>query len=170
MVGIMVAIALVHLLRVGTYLHGALFRLYYGYFSDVIVPFGMYFLLCLRDDRVPLLADWRVKAMLVFGIASSTEVMQAFGVPLLGRTFDPLDFVMFGAGVVLAVVADRICLARLLPRWSPKTEGPTNGIRSRALQDGREAASPRCHGAPFPEFELTRRCERIPVLYEGETG
>jgi len=128
-ISIIVVIALVHLFRVGIYLHGSLFRLYYAYVSDVIVPFGMYFLLCLRDDRIPLLTDWRVKAILVFGVASSTEVMQAFGVPLLGSTFDPLDFVMFGAGVMLAAVADRVCLARLLPGWSAKTAGATIGIR-----------------------------------------
>ena len=30
-IGFVVAIALIHLFRVGSYLHGALFRLYYGY-------------------------------------------------------------------------------------------------------------------------------------------
>jgi hypothetical protein len=55
-VGIMGAIALIHILRVGSYLHGSLFRLYCGYFSDFIVPFGLYFLVCLSDNRVPLLA------------------------------------------------------------------------------------------------------------------
>lgn len=115
MIGILAVIALVHILRVGSCLSGSLFRLYYAYFSDFVLPFGMYLLLCLRDDRVPLLADWRLKAALVFGVASFAEVMQALGVPLLGRTFDLLDFAMYGAGVALAVVVDRIVLARLLP-------------------------------------------------------
>jgi len=120
-IGMVVVIALAHLFRIGTYLHGTSFKLYYAYFSDVVVPFGMYLLLCVRDDRVPLLGSWRVKALLVFGAASFAEVMQGFGVPVLGRTFDPLDFAMFGAGVALAVVVDRLLLARLFPRWSPKT-------------------------------------------------
>jgi hypothetical protein len=55
--------------------------------------------------------------------------MQAFGVPLLGRTFDPLDFVMFGSGVALAAVADRVCLARLVPGWSAEPAGVTHEIR-----------------------------------------
>jgi hypothetical protein len=117
-VTILLFIALIHFFRVGTYLRGSLFKLYYGYFSDIIVPFGMYFLLCLRDDRRGLLRDWRIKAALVFGIAAFTEVMQAFNMPLLGRTFDPLDFVMFAAGVALAALADRILLTRLLSGWS----------------------------------------------------
>jgi len=96
-VGILAVIALIHLFRVGTYFRGSLFTLYYSYFSDIILPFGMYFLLCLKDDRVALLGDWRVKAMLVCGIASS-------------------------------VVVDRIVLARLLPRWSPKAAALLSGI------------------------------------------
>jgi hypothetical protein len=116
-VGIMLLIALVHLFRVGTLLHGPLFTLYYSYFSDVVVPFGLYFLLCLRDDRIPFLAPWRVKGLLVFGVASFTEVMQAFGVPLFGRTFDPLDIAMFGVGVALAAGLDAAILPRVLPGW-----------------------------------------------------
>lgn len=118
-VGILAGIALAHALRVGTYLRGHLFTLYYGYFSDIVVPFGMYFLLSLKGERASPFGDWRRRAALVFGIASATEVMQAFGVPLLGRTFDVFDFVMFGAGVALAVVVDRRILVRLTRR--PRT-------------------------------------------------
>ena len=82
------------------------------------------------------LGDWRVKAMLVFGIASSTEGMQAFGAPLLGRTFDPLDFVMFGGGVGLAVVVDQVLLSRLLRRGHPKAADPCDAARPKALSDG----------------------------------
>ena len=128
-VSIMLLIALVHFFRVGTYLPGSLFTLYYAYFSDIVLPFGMYFLLWMNDVHVPFLRDWRVKAMLVFGVASSTEVLQAFGVPLLGRTFDPLDFVMFGGGVLLAVFVDRLLLDRLLPRWFQETGNPSDAAR-----------------------------------------
>jgi hypothetical protein len=115
---IVVLIALVHAFRVGSYLNGSLFTLYYSYFSDVFLPFGMYFLLCMNDVRIPFLRDWRTKALLVLGVAFVTEVMQAFGVPLLGRTFDPLDFVMFVAGVLLAGFLDEIVFAHVIPRWS----------------------------------------------------
>jgi len=118
-VSILLLIVLVHVFRLGTYLRGSLHALYYSYFSDVVIPFYMYFLMCLTDAHVRFLRDWRLKAMLVFGVASFTEVLQAFGVPLLGRTFDPLDFVMFAGGVLLAVLADRFLLERLLPRRSP---------------------------------------------------
>jgi hypothetical protein len=118
-VSVQLLIALVHVFRLGTYLRGRLYVLYYGYFSDLVIPFGMYFLLCLEDTWVRPLRDWRLKALLVFGVASFTEVLQGFGVPLLGNTFDPLDFAMFAGGVLLAVLADRVLLRRLLPGWSP---------------------------------------------------
>jgi hypothetical protein len=132
-VSILLLISLVHLFRVGTYLRSSLFTLYYSYFSDIVIPFGMYFLLCLNDVRVRYLINWRVKAMLVFGVASSTEVMQAFGVPLLGQTFDPLDFVMFAGGVLLAVLVDRFLFDQFLPCWTPKTGDSSNATRKRSL-------------------------------------
>ena len=113
---ILLIIALIHAFRVGSYLSGSLFTLYYGYFSDIIVPFGMYFLLYLNETHIHFLRDWRVKAILIFGIASTTEILQCFGVPILGLTFDPLDFVMFGVGVLLAVVVDQCLINRFLPR------------------------------------------------------
>lgn len=119
-ISVMLVIALIHSFRVGTYLDGVLFTLYYSYFSDIIVPFGMYFLLCLDNVKLRFLNDWRVRALLVFTGASLTEVMQAFGVPLLGQTFDPLDIVMFGMGVLLAVLVDRIIFDRIFPFWSSK--------------------------------------------------
>ena len=123
---ILLIIALVHIFRVGTYLKGLMFTLYYSYFSDIIIPFGMYFLLCLEDMFIRFLRDWWVKALLVFGVASATELLQAFGVPLLGGTFDPLDFVMFGGGVLLAAFVDRCVFGRFFPHWFPKTGALSN--------------------------------------------
>jgi len=117
-VSIMLTIAAVHFLRLGTLFEGRLFTLYYGYFSDIIVPFGMYFLLCINDASLRFLRDWRIKAVIVFTISSLTEVGQAFGVPLLGQTFDPMDFVMFGVGVLLAVMVDRLLFVRIFSFWS----------------------------------------------------
>jgi len=132
-VSILLMIAFIHIFRIGTYFQGKLFTLYYSYFSDIVVPFGMYFLLCLINERFRLIKNWYVKAILVFGIASSTEVLQAFGVPLLGRTYDPFDFIMFGAGVLLAVFVDRFLFDRFLSCWSPKTEDSSVAIQQKPL-------------------------------------
>jgi hypothetical protein len=53
----------------------------------------------------------------VFGTASAAEILQGFGVPILGRTFDPLDFLMFALGVFVAVVLDRIALPATFRWW-----------------------------------------------------
>ena len=119
-VTISVGIALIHVFRIGRYLTDNLFTLYYSYFSDIVVPFGMYFLLCMNDLTLRFLKDWKVKAFIVFGIATITEILQAFGVPLLGVTFDPLDILMFAIGVGLAVVLDVLVFSRRLPFWSPR--------------------------------------------------
>jgi hypothetical protein len=44
-VGIMIVIAATHVFRIGSYLHGELHNFYYSYLSDIVLPFGCYFLL-----------------------------------------------------------------------------------------------------------------------------
>jgi len=80
----------------------------------------MYFLLCMNEITIPRLADWRVRALLVFAASSATEILQAFGVYALGTTYDPLDILMFAIGVLLAVFVDRIVFWRFLPFWATR--------------------------------------------------
>ena len=115
--GIELAIALVHVLHLGRLLEGVAFTLYTGFASDVLVPFGIYFLLVPQEGTLPALRPWAAKAALVFAAASFAEVAQGLGVPLLGRTFDPLDFIMFAIGVLLAAVMDRRVLAPCCRVW-----------------------------------------------------
>ena len=51
-IGIMLAIGAIHFFRLGQYLSGRLYSYYYSCFSDVIVPFGAYFLLCLSESNI----------------------------------------------------------------------------------------------------------------------
>ena len=110
-------IAAIHILRVGTYFSGKLFILYYSYFSDIVIPIGIYFLLCINDVSIPYLKNWKTKASIVFVIAASTEIAQAVGIPILGSTFDPLDFVMFGVGIFIAIGLDYL-FSRVFSFWS----------------------------------------------------
>ena len=91
---------------------------YYSYFSDLALPFGFYFLLCMTEANFPPLRPWWLKAGLVFGAATAAEVLQYFGIYALGITFDPLDIVAYAVGVLLAVVLERGIFARWLPFWS----------------------------------------------------
>jgi len=117
---IMILIALIHFFTGSNY-KGPYPGFVNGYLLDILVPFGFYFLLCL--SKFPLLKSWIVKSILVFGAASFTENAQFFGVPIFGRTFDPVDFVMFGMGVILAVIFDIIMFPRIFDFWTPKAKG-----------------------------------------------
>ncbi len=83
-VSVMVTIGLFHAFRIGTYLPAKWYTLYYSFFSDITMPFGIYFMLCIYDINLKLLRGWHTKALLVFAGCAATEVAQAFGVYLLG--------------------------------------------------------------------------------------
>jgi ABC-type amino acid transport substrate-binding protein len=110
---VVVGVAAVHVFRVGSHLPGPQQRLYYSYASDLLLPLAMYFVLCLSERNIRVLADWKRKTACVLAAASAAEALQGLGVPMLGRTFDPLDFVMYAVGVLTAVVLDRVVLAAL---------------------------------------------------------
>ncbi len=114
------AIASLHVLRFGQLLGGAWYRLYYSYFSDLALPFGAYFLLTLPEGTVPLLRPWYGKAGIVLAVTTAAECAQYFGVYALGVTFDPLDIVMYAAGVLLAALLDVKVLARHVSGWAER--------------------------------------------------
>jgi hypothetical protein len=91
--------------------------LFHGYFADIFLPFGFYFLLFLRAGESQFLNTWWKKVLAVFTLCSISETLQYFGVYALATIFDPLDFVMYGVGVLLAVLFDRQVFARALPFW-----------------------------------------------------
>ncbi|MCJ7622304.1 MAG: DUF2809 domain-containing protein [Anaerolineaceae bacterium] len=116
-IGAILFIATIHIFRVGSYLNGNLYILYYSFFSDIIIPIGIYILLCINYVSFPFLKNWIVKALIVFIVASSIEVAQAFGIPVLGNTFDPLDFIMFAIGTSIAVLLDK-AFSVIFPFWT----------------------------------------------------
>ena len=107
-ISVIVVVALIHVFRAGSYLSGNARRLYYGYGSDLLLPFVMYFVLVLAERNLKLRADWKAKAAIVFAAASIAELLQGIGVPALGSTFDPLDFVMYASGVLAAALVDMV--------------------------------------------------------------
>jgi hypothetical protein len=116
-IGITIVIAGIHIFRVGSYLKGDLFILYYSYASDIMVPFAFYFLLCMNDVQIRFLGKWYTKALIVFLLATFAEIMQAFGFYILGNTFDPVDIIMFGIGVLLAAFLDVQVFEKLVPGY-----------------------------------------------------
>jgi len=121
--GINGIIAAVHLLRLGSYLQEGSYHLYYSYFSDIILPFGFYFLLCESERKVPVLRHWGAKLAITFLTPSIAETFQHFGIPVLGSTFDLLDYFMYALGAISAVMVDRLVFFRIFDFWPrEKTE------------------------------------------------
>jgi hypothetical protein len=119
---IVIPTALLHFLTGSNY-RGPYPAFVNGYLIDILLPLSFYFLLCLVE--LPLLRSWVVKSALVFGAASSVEVAQFFGVPVFGRTYDPLDFVMYGAGILLAAILDTTVFPRAFEFWTPVADEST---------------------------------------------
>jgi hypothetical protein len=115
-VSIVIPTALLHFLTGSNY-RGPYPAFVNGYLIDILLPLSFYFLLCLVE--LPLLRSWVVKSVLVFGAACSVEVAQFFGVPVFGRTYDPMDFVMYGAGVLMAAILDTTVFPRAFEFWTP---------------------------------------------------
>ncbi len=117
-IGILGIIAAIHLFRVGRYLPPELYNLYYSYFSDFAAPFGTYFLLCAVELQVPFFRNWKIKAAGTFLLPAIAETGQYLGIPILGTTFDPLDYIIYGIGTIAAVLVETQILARFLAFWN----------------------------------------------------
>jgi hypothetical protein len=117
-VSMMMVIALIHLMSPSRVLDDPLRQYYQGYFSDIVLPFGFYFLLCVVEIQFAFLRPWYTKALATFSLAACAEVLQGLGVHFLGSTFDPLDFVMYAAGAGAAAVLERWGFARVFSFWT----------------------------------------------------
>jgi hypothetical protein len=120
---IVILIAVVHIFRIGSYLEGEWYDLYYSYFSDFVLPFGCYFLLCANESWMPILRRWEAKSAIAFLIPSIAETCQYFGIPVLGSTFDPLDYLMYGIGAISAAVVDTKVFSRIFDFWTMEKAG-----------------------------------------------
>jgi hypothetical protein len=116
--GVVAAIACAHIFRIGSYLGGNIYNLYYSYFSDIAIPFGCYFLLCATELKLPMLKSWRTKLAIVIILPSIAETGQLLGIPVLGSTFDPLDYLMYICGALFAVIVDQQVFSRIFDFWT----------------------------------------------------
>ena len=112
-IGMALVVAMFHIVGIAQYTSGMVSVLYSSYFSDIVIPFMVYFLLC----NIDFLPKWWQKAALTFGIAATAEFLQYFGIDALGSTFDPIDIVAYAAGVLLAALVERQVFARYFKFW-----------------------------------------------------
>jgi hypothetical protein len=83
----------------------------HGYLIDILLPFAMVLMMGLM--QTPVLRNPVVRVLSVFGVGALVETLQYFGIGILGRTFDPLDYVMYALGAALGALLDTVVLSRL---------------------------------------------------------
>ncbi|MFC1600456.1 hypothetical protein ACFL25_00015 [Patescibacteria group bacterium] len=94
-----------------------IYILYQSYYADVFLPFGFYFLLTINDKNKYFNTWWK-RSLAVFALTAASETLQYFGIYALARVFDPLDFVMYALGVLLAAFFDKKIIVKIFSFWN----------------------------------------------------
>ena len=114
----MLVLAAIHGFRIGNYLTGNAYKYYYSFASDIMLPFGAYFLLSMNEIQLRFLRKWHKKVFIVFSVMTFSEIMQFFGIYFFGVTFDWLDIIMYGLGALLAAFVDKQIFEKFVPFWN----------------------------------------------------
>ncbi|OGM09108.1 hypothetical protein A2159_00605 [Candidatus Woesebacteria bacterium RBG_13_34_9] len=88
-----------------------------SYFADIIIPFAFYFLLTMQGDGNKFLNAWWKRALVILALTFASETLQYFGVYALARVFDPMDYLMYVIGVLLAAYVDRKIFTHAFSFW-----------------------------------------------------
>lgn len=124
MVGICLGVGLLHFVA-GPGYSGPWPGFVRGYLIDIVLPFALYLLL---GVSWPVLADSRLaRSLMVLAVGGAVEGLQYLGVPLFGRTFDPLDLVMYGLGVAGGVIVELVVAPRFPGPGGAQTQGNESG-------------------------------------------
>ena len=107
---ICVAVAALHLVT-GPHYAGPFRRFVTGYLIDLVLPFSLVLLLGVGLASVPVLGRPLTRAGIVFCIGAVVEGSQYLGIPLFGRTFDPIDLLMYAAGATAALGFERLAFS-----------------------------------------------------------
>lgn len=103
--------AVIHLLQVWSYLPGNISTLYRSYFSDVLLPFTFYFILSIAKN-LNISKNPLSLFIIVFGFCTIIEILQKYGIHILGTTYDPMDIVMYFMGSGIGLFVDVIIFRR----------------------------------------------------------
>ena len=107
---IAVFVGLLHFIT-GPGYNGPLSDFVNGYLIDILLPFAMYLVLGVAHQSI--LPNEFARGIFVFTIGAIAETLQYFGIPIFGRTFDLLDYLMFFIGIVLGFFFEKSVLVRI---------------------------------------------------------
>jgi len=81
---VMLILAAIHGFRVGSYLSGNAYIYYYSFASDIMLPLGAYFILCMNEIQMRFLRKWYIKVIIVFCVMTFSEILQFYGIYFFG--------------------------------------------------------------------------------------
>ena len=108
-VGIAIIVASLHFF-IGHDYDGYLKEFVTGYLIDILLPFFLILLLGLFQNR--FIQNYLIRGIIVFSIGLTVEVMQYYGIEVLGNTADIMDLLAYFSGIVLGIIFDRFVLSR----------------------------------------------------------
>jgi hypothetical protein len=112
-VGISLSVALMHFI-IGPDYNGICKQFVRGYLIDLILPMNLYLLLQISlRKKISIVKSRVIGAMFTFSFGVIVEILQLFKIEFLGSTYDPLDIVMYGIGVMLGLLVDYTIIDKL---------------------------------------------------------
>ena len=109
---LMLIVASLHFVA-GPHYEGPYAHYVHGYLIDILLPFALYFLLCMYEKSI--FRNWYGRFCGIFLLGASIETAQYFDVPLFGSTYDPFDYAAYAVGVLSAAILDQIVIPTYCP-------------------------------------------------------
>lgn len=95
------------------YYQGPFKQFVQGYLIDLLLTLNLYLLLQLSlRKKLSVLHSRVIAAVSTFSFGVSVELLQLNNIHLFGSTYDPLDILMYGAGVGLGLLLDLTIISR----------------------------------------------------------
>ena len=105
-VGISLFVALMHFV-IGPDYNGICRHFVRGYLIDLLLPMNMYLLLQISFRKKISIVKSRITgALFTFLTGLIVEILQLYKIEFLGSTYDPVDIVMYGIGVITGLLID----------------------------------------------------------------
>lgn len=105
-VGISLFVGLLHFV-IGPDYNGLCKHFIRGYLLDILLPMNLYLLLQISlRKKISILKSRLIGAIFTFLFGLAVEISQFYEIKFLGSTYDPLDILMYGLGVILGLLID----------------------------------------------------------------
>jgi hypothetical protein len=99
-------VALMHFI-IGPDYNGIFKHFVRGYLIDLILPMNLYLLLQISlRKKFSIVKSRVIGATFTFSFGVIVEILQLLEIKFLGSTYDPLDILMYGLGVMTGILID----------------------------------------------------------------